>query len=138
SAPAVLDRLATEFAAHDYDLKRVIRWTVLSDPFNRSSTLTDLASKDMPEEGEPALFSRYYARPPRAVEAFNSLAQAARIRRTAASDTDVEKARIDWLQQFNRGATKKGKAVVGGGSPLMMKTNDLVHRPASGDPTGLV
>jgi hypothetical protein len=143
SQPQVLDRLATEFAAHDYDLKRLIRWTVLSDSFNRSSKLTDLASKDMPEEGEPALFSRYYARPPRAAEAFNSLVQASRIRRTAANNSDVEKARLDWLAQYNRapsttGTAKTGKAVKASEPSLMIKTDDPIHRAASGDPTGLV
>src|SRR5207249_12256736 len=94
TAPAVLDRLATEFAAHDYDLKHLIRWAVLSDPFARSSKVTDLASKDMPEEGEGALFSRFYARPLRAPDVFGALVQANRIRATAASGSDMEKARI--------------------------------------------
>jgi len=138
-APQALDRLATEFAAHDYDLKSLIRWTVLSDPFNRSSKVTDLVSKDMPEEGELALFSRYYARPMQAAEVFGSLVQAARIRRTVASDSEREKARVDWLAQFNRGAAKDGGKKAGGGGPsLMIKSSDSIQRTARGDPSGLV
>jgi hypothetical protein len=138
-ASQVLDRLAKEFAAHDYDLKGLIRWTVLSDPFNRSSKVTDLVSKDMPEEGGPALFSRYYARPMQAAEVFGSLVQAARIRRTVGSDSEREKARVDWLAQFNRGAAKDGgKTAPSGGPSLMIKSGEAIHKTARGDPSGLV
>jgi uncharacterized protein DUF1549/uncharacterized protein DUF1553 len=139
SRPPALDRLATEFAAHNFNLKSLIRWTVMSDPFGRSSKITDLASKDMPEEGELALFSRYYARPKQAGDAFNTLVQAARIRKTAGSDTEREKARVDWLAQFNRGAAKDiGKSAVGTGPSLLVKGGDQIRSTTGGDPGGLI
>src|SRR5205807_5209609 len=91
-APAVLDRLATEFAAHDFDVKRLLRWAVLSDAFRRSAQVTDLASKDMPEEGERALFSRFYNRPSRAPAVMGALVEAGRIRTKGGSRGEVEKA----------------------------------------------
>jgi hypothetical protein len=142
TAPAVLDRLATEFAAHDFDLKHLIRWAVLSDPFARSSKVTDLASRDMPEEGEAPLFSRFYARPARAADVFGSLVQAGRIRATAASGSEMEKARIEWLAQANQtptGPAKSGKMPITAVSPsVMVPSGDPQHRSVSGDPTGLV
>jgi hypothetical protein len=105
---AVVDRLATEFSNGGYDLKNLIRWAVLSEPFTHSTKLTDIASKDMPEAGEPPLFSRFYARPLPQADAANLLTAATRIRRTAGSDAERQQARIDSLAQFNRAPVSKG------------------------------
>jgi len=136
----VLDRLAGEFAAHDFDLKSLIRWAVLSDPFSRSSKVTDLASKDMPEEGELALFSRFYSRPNRPTDAFASLRQVARIRSSGSSEREMERARVDWLAQANRTTTKAApkKAPVIDNPSIVMKGGEGMQLPASGDPSGLV
>jgi hypothetical protein len=137
-APAVLDRLATEFAAHDFDLKRVISWAVLSEAFARSSKLADLASKDMPEEGEPALFSRFYARPAQAAPVLGGLVQAGRIRANASSRSEVESARIAWLANQTPQAKGNKKAPPMSDSSVLMPGSDPQHRSVSGDPTGLV
>jgi Protein of unknown function (DUF1549)/Protein of unknown function (DUF1553) len=145
----VLDRLAAEFAARDFDLKSLVRWTALSDAFNRSSKLTDLASKDMPEEGELPLFSRYYGRPTHAAGVFDALVQAARIRNTAASDSERQKARVDWVAQSIRdsskaaakGGKKGGKAPAapsGSDSSLMVKGATSIQRTSSRESSGLV
>ncbi len=131
---ALRDRLATEFAAHDFNLKRVVRWAVLSEPFKRSSALTDLTSKDMPESGEVALFSRFYSRPPQAANVFRSLVQAGQIRKTSGSKSEVEQARTDFLGQFNRG-TAKDIAKTSSNAPLMVKGGDPI-RSISAGPAG--
>jgi hypothetical protein len=143
TAPQVLDRLSDQFAAHNYDLKSLMRWIVLSDPFSRSSNITDLASKDMPEAGDPALFSRYYERPQRAEAVFSSLAQAGRIRKSATTQADVEKARRDWLAQLNPGLG--GKAPPKGPRPITAKPpssimvgGDLPRRTASSQESALL
>jgi cytoskeletal protein RodZ len=143
SHPELLDRLAEEFAAHRYDLKSVIRWVALSDAFGRSSKIPSLRSKDMPEAGEVALFSRYYMRQFGAEEAYNSLVQAARIRKTAANETDVEKARVDWLAQFNRpmgtdDADEESQFSGGIGQSLIMMNGDLMRHAASSEHAGLI
>jgi hypothetical protein len=141
--PELLNRLAGEFAARDYDLKSVIRWIALSDPFGRSSKLPSLRSKDMPEAGEVALFSRYYSRQMAAEEVYNSLVQAAQIRKTAANETEVEKARVDWLAQFNRpmgtdDADEESHFSGGIGQSLIMMNGDLMRRAASTQHAGLL
>jgi hypothetical protein len=144
SQPAVFERLTSEFVAHDYDFKRLLRWTLLSEAFTRSANFTDLATKDMPEEGEPALFSRDYRRPPSAAGIVRSLAQAASIRRSAPSDRDVKKARVDWLAQFNRapkaGPSKAGKVLppVGKQAPALLATGGPIHRAATSQESALV
>jgi len=143
SHPELLDRLAAEFKAHDYDLKGVIRWVALSDAFGRSSKLASLRTKDMPEAGEVALFSRYYTRQFGAEEAYNSLVQAARIRKTASNITDVEKARVDWLAQFNRpmgtdDADEESHFSGGIGQSLIMMNGDLMRHAASSEHAGLL
>jgi Protein of unknown function (DUF1549)/Protein of unknown function (DUF1553) len=143
SHPELLDRLAGEFAARRYDLKSVIRWVALSDAFGRSSKIQSLRSKDMPEAGEVALFSRYYTRQFGAEEAYNSLVQAARIRKTAANSADVEKARVDWLAQFNRpmgtdDADEESHFSGGIGQSLIMMNGDLMRHAASSQHAGLL
>ena len=142
SQPELLDRMAKEFAAHRYDLKSVIRWAALSDPFGRSSKLGSLASKDMPEAGEVALFSRYYSRQMQAEEVYNSLVQAAQIRKTAANEADVEKARVDWLAQFSRNmATDDAMEETHTGDlrqSLIMMNGDLMKRAVSSQHDGLL
>ena len=63
SNPELLDLLSDQFAAHDYNLKDLMRWITLSDAFNRSDVIMTVNSKDAPAEGGQALFSRFYHRP---------------------------------------------------------------------------
>ncbi len=143
SHPQLQERLAEEFAAHNYDLKQLIRWIALSDAFGRSSKLVTLRSKDLPEAGETPLFSRYYTRQLGIEEAYNSLVQAARIRKTAANESEVEKARIDWLAQFNRpmgtdDAEEESHFSGGIGQSLAMMNGDLMRRAVSTQQAGLL
>lgn len=142
SHPQVLGRLAQEFAAHHYDLKSVIRWTVLSEPFARSSR-ADMASKDAPEEGQVALFSRYYSRQMAAEEVYNSLVQAAQIRKTAANETEIAKARVDWLSQFQRNmgtddAQEETHFSGGVRQSLIMMNGDLTRLAVNSQQGGLL
>jgi len=142
SHPQLLDRLATEFAARDFDVKSVIRWIALSEPFGRSSKLTDIATKDMPEAGEVALFSRYYSRPMQAEEVYNSLVQAAQMRKSATSDTALAKARVDWLSQFSRnmGTDDAQEEHHTGGvrQSLIMMNGDLMKQAVSSQQGGVL
>lgn len=142
SHPQLLDRLAREFEAHEYDLKSVIRWIALSDAFARSSRMADVASRDMPEAGEMALFSRYYARPMQAEEVYNSLVQAAQIRRTAASEAEVANARRAWLGQFQRNMATddaQEESHFGGvRQSLIMMNGDLTRQAVNTQHAGLL
>lgn len=63
SHPELLEALSEQLAAHDFDLRRAIRWIVLSNAFNRSSA-TPRGTTDFPGTGAVALFSRSYYRSP--------------------------------------------------------------------------
>lgn len=62
SHPELLDYLAKEFAGHQYDMKKLVRWVALSGPFSRSSRMSQANQVDSPESGNIPLFSRYYVR----------------------------------------------------------------------------
>lgn len=136
----VFDRLAGEFAAHDFNLRELIEWSVLSEPFLRSSKLTDIASKDIPEAGETPLFSRFYARPARASDAFSLVTQAGRARTSGGSERDIVKARTDFLTQANRGSAKVSakKATSSGSTNIVVKADEALQRAITVDPAGLV
>ena len=102
SQPEVLDHLAREFAAHNYDLRSLMQWIVLSEPFQRSSKVSAADLVDAPEAGTTPLFSRYYTRQMQMEEVFDSLQIAARMRKKAGTNGDGVLARQDWLAQFSR------------------------------------
>ena len=60
SHPELLDGLANEFAARSYDLKPLVRWIVLSEPYGLSSCLGNKNRTDDPALGERLRFSRFY------------------------------------------------------------------------------
>ena len=113
SHPELLDTLAGQFVAHDYDLKRAIRWMVLSDAFGRSSQIPGGGLADMPESGKtPPLFSRYYGRPLNAEEVRTSLLTASKLRKEAGIGGVVQ-ARRDFLFQLDRGGSDAQSAEAG-------------------------
>lgn len=87
--PEVLDRLADQLAAHQFDLKTLTRWIVLSEPFGLSGRRMPESWMDAPEKGGQPLFARGYLQgePPRDVYrslmlAVNSRPKNLRIART--------------------------------------------------------
>lgn len=143
--PEILDRLSTEFAATGYDMKRVIRWITLSDPFNRSSKIPSggLASADMPELGTAPLFSHYYVRQMQAEEVYDSLLIAAKLRNSASTTPDLAQAKLDWLAHFNRpmGTDDGSEETHFDGSfrqSIIMMNGDLMHRAVNSESEGLL
>jgi hypothetical protein len=61
SHPELLERLASELAAHDSNTKGLIRWIVLSEPFGLSGKRMAESWLDVPESGGRPLFARYYS-----------------------------------------------------------------------------
>ncbi len=101
SHPELLDYVADQFAAHDYDTKRLIRWIAMSDAFARSSRITPNNLVDVPENGVPPLFSRYYTRQMTAEEIYDSLALlASNGDRSTDVFTQMQERRAAWLGQF--------------------------------------
>jgi hypothetical protein len=141
----ILDRLSKEFVASGYDMKSVVRWISLSDPFSRSSKIPpgQLASADMPELGTAPLFSHYYARQMQVEEVYDSLLIAAKLRNAAGSSPDLQQAKIDWLAQFNRpmGTDDGSEETHFDGSirqSIIMMNGDLMKRAVSSEHEGLL
>ncbi|MEY4178141.1 MAG: hypothetical protein RLY70_1715 [Planctomycetota bacterium] len=73
SHPELLETLAGRFVEHRYDLAALVRWIALSDAFGLSSRSGGDDGHDAPEVGQRPLFSRYYARPMRVEQLYESL-----------------------------------------------------------------
>jgi hypothetical protein len=99
--PQVLERVAGEFAAHDYDLKELVRWIALSKPFALSSKVLPENTADAAEYGEQPLFARYYTRQLQPEEVYQSLLVAAGAR-PGGDFAQREAAKLAWLGQFTR------------------------------------
>ncbi len=90
SHPELVDLLAEQFTAHDYDLRQLMRWIVLSEAFDRSDVITSANSKDFPDGGSIAYFSRYYHRPMLFGRADDGLAWLARGRVPQVTSVELE------------------------------------------------
>jgi hypothetical protein len=60
SHPELIRQLGDQFAAHAFDIDRLLRWVVLSEPFGLSSKRTPESWMDAPAEGGRPLFARFY------------------------------------------------------------------------------
>ncbi len=113
----VLERLAREFTAHNYDLRKLYRWIALSEPYSLSSKAGDVAKPvggkargglargglavDDPDSGTAPLFSRFYLRQMRPEELFESLRVMTHAEGTPAEDkAEIERRKAQWMQQF--------------------------------------
>ena len=134
--PELLSKLSEQFAAHNYDVRKVMKWLVLSDAFGRSSRITASNLADAPDAGGVPMFSHYYTRQLQAEEVYNSLLIAADLRKKAPNQKELETARVDWLAQFNRpmGTDDSEEETHFNGSmrqSLIMMNGDLMRRAVS-------
>ena len=97
SNPDLLDRLASDFARPaarrigrhgGYDLKELIRWIVLSEPYALSSKYSGKNRTDDPTLGEKPQFSHFYLRQMRAEELYESMLVATAADRTKGNDEE--------------------------------------------------
>jgi hypothetical protein len=135
--PELLDGLATDIQKHSYDLKELIRWIVLSEPYGLSSRFNTTNKKDDPSLGEKPMFSHFYLRQMRAEELYQSLLTATEAQKTVSAE-EQEKQKRDWLGQFviafgtddNEETTTFNGTIT---QSLMMMNGDLVKRATSID-----
>lgn len=103
SHPELLSALAGEFRLHGYDLKRLIRWIALSEPYALSSRIPPASLKaghDDPLAGDTPLFSYFYVRQMRPEELYESLVTFAGHRNRGETFEVKERAKSQWMQQF--------------------------------------
>ncbi len=61
SHPELLEELAADFRASSYDLKQLILWITMSEPYQLSSKISPSNVKDDPTLGEPPRFTHFYS-----------------------------------------------------------------------------
>ncbi|HEX3998387.1 MAG TPA: DUF1549 domain-containing protein [Pirellulales bacterium] len=136
SNPELLDRLAADFGVHQYandgyDLKQLMRWIVLSEPYSLSSRIIPANKNDDPNLGEKPQFSHFYLRQMSAEELYQSLLTATSADKTRGNSEEQEKAKQEWLKQFviNFGTDDGGETTTFNGSipqTLMMFNGTLM------------
>ena len=95
----LLEYLGKEFRANSYDLKKLITWITLSQPYHLSAVLGRSNEIDDPSIGEMPKFSRFYLRQMSAEQLYQSMVTATDAA-SAGSYQQQEQQRRRWLQQF--------------------------------------
>jgi hypothetical protein len=92
----LLDELARQFAAGNYDIKFLIRSLVLSDAYQRTSATTAARKPAGEDEELPPLFERMQVRGLSPEQLFDSLVEA-----TGYKDRNLPTVRAEFLAKFN-------------------------------------
>ncbi len=134
--PELLDRLAADFSVHQYDndgydLKQLMRWIVLSEPYSLSARIMPGNKTDDPMLGEKPQFSHFYLRQMSAEELYESLLTATSADKTRGNSDEQEMAKQEWLKQFviNFGTDDGGETTTFNGTipqTLMMFNGSLM------------
>ena len=141
SNPELLEGLAQRFREQSFDLKELIRWIVLSEPYSLSSRFTSANAIDDPSLGETPLFSRFYMRQMQAEQLYESLLTATKADRAGGEEAATMKDR--WMSQFIIAfGTDEGddSTTFNGSIPqvLMMFNGDLTKKAVSVDKGGFL
>jgi hypothetical protein len=130
--PALLTYLGQEVRKNSFNLKELIRWIVLSEPYSLSSRGVPGNKADDPLLGETPKFTHFYLRGMGAEELYESLLVATvSDSNKRGYDEKFEKTKTDWLQQFTIafGTDEGDEATTFNGTipqALMMFNGDLV------------
>ena len=73
SHPELLDQLGKSFRDEGFDLKKLMRWIALSEPYSLSSQIGSRNQDDDPSLGAKPMFSRFYMRQMEAEQLYESL-----------------------------------------------------------------
>jgi hypothetical protein len=135
SHPELLEGLAERFREDSFDLKRLIRWIVLSRPYALSSKTTKGNQKDDPTLGEKPMFSHFYLRQMRAEDLYESLLTATEADQAKGGE-EAAKKKDAWLSQFiiAFGTDEGDDATTFNGSipqVLMMFNGELIKQATS-------
>jgi hypothetical protein len=138
SHPELLDYLAAELRNNSFNLKELIRWIVLSEPYSLSSKITNQNKADDPLLGESPKFSHFYLRQMRAEELYESLLVATEAHKTGLSEEERARLKSAWLEQFviAFGTDEGDETTTFNGTipqALMMFNGDLIKKAISAD-----
>jgi hypothetical protein len=135
SHPELLDGLGERFREQSFDLKALIRWIVLSQPYALSSKTGKGNQRDDPALGEKPKFSHFYLRQMRAEDLYESLLTATEADQASGGE-EAAKKKDQWLSQFIIAfGTDEGddSTTFNGSIPqvLMMFNGDLIKQATS-------
>jgi hypothetical protein len=142
SHPELLDQLGKAFRDGGFDLKQLMRWIMLSEPYQLSSQITSRNKADDPALGARPMFSRFYLRQMEAEQLYESLLVV-----TAADSTlaqrDREATKDQWLRQFTTafGTDENDEATTFNGSipqALTLMNGELVRRATGNEPGSML
>jgi hypothetical protein len=138
SFPELFDELAKDFRNSSYDLKQLITWVAMSQPYQLSSRITNSNSKDDPSLGETPLFSHFYTRQINAEQLYQSLAVATKANKEGSLEEQAKR-RDDWMRQFviAFGTDEGDESTSFNGSiaqSLMMFNGELIREATSNAP----
>ncbi len=127
----LLEQLGKEVRKSSYDLRQLMKWIVLSQPYQLSSRITDANRDDDPSVGETPRFSHFYTRQMTAEQLYQSLVTIGGQARGSLEQQQVE--RDKWLRQFvvAFGTDEGDEATTFNGTipqALMMFNGELVKR----------
>jgi hypothetical protein len=123
--------LGKEFRKSSFNLKDLITWITLSEPYSLSSKVLPGNRADDPLLGETPKFTHFYLRQMRAEELYESLLVATEAHKTRGTYEEQERLKADWLGQFTLAfGTDEGdeSTTFNGTIPqvLMMMNGDLI------------
>ncbi|MEZ6061468.1 MAG: DUF1549 and DUF1553 domain-containing protein [Planctomycetaceae bacterium] len=139
SHPALLERLAADFASGGYNVRQLVRWIANSRAYSLTSQLSSDNRVDDPASGEMPLFSHMYIKSMEAEQLYDSLITASNADKAGNGGWDAQEAqRRRWMQQFvvtfdndeNDEATTFNGTIP---QALMMMNSDLMERAVSAD-----
>jgi Protein of unknown function (DUF1549)/Protein of unknown function (DUF1553) len=100
SHPELLAFLGDEVRQNSFNLKELIRWIVLSEPYSLSSKIMPQNKADDPLLGELPKFTHFYLRQMQAEELYESLLVATQAHKSRGSYEEQEKLKAEWMRQF--------------------------------------
>ncbi len=142
--PELLKKLADDFGAHSHDIKQLIRWIVLSEPYGLSSkTFKGRNEKDDPSIGEKPMFSHFYLRQMTPEQLYQSLMVATEADKANRTSDEQQRMETQWLRQFTiTFGTDDGDdtTTFNGTIPqtLMMFNGDMIRRATNSEEGGFL
>jgi uncharacterized protein DUF1549/uncharacterized protein DUF1553 len=143
SHPALLEYLGEEFRKSGFNLKELIRWIVLSEPYSLSSKIGSQNKDDDPLKGETPKFTHFYLRQMQAEELYQSLLVATRADQLKMGYEEQERLKSDWMKQFvvAFGTDEGDEATTFNGTipqALMLMNGDLVKKAINPEKGGFL
>lgn len=138
SFPELFDELSSDFRNSSYDLKQLMVWITMSQPYQLSSRITKDNESDDPSQGETPKFAHFYTRQMSAEQLFQSLAVATQANRKGSLEEQARR-RDEWMKQFvvAFGTDEGDETTTFNGSipqSLMMFNGELIREAISTEP----